>query len=84
MEPALLEQVLALPGEDRRLVADKIIGSFADEFEDDGESQAVVNAELRLRMASIKDGSAELVDYDDVKRASDEAADRFRDKQAKA
>lgn len=83
MEPALLEQILALPEEERCLVADKIIGSFADEFEDDSESQAVINAELRVRMASIVDGTADLVDYEDVKRASDEAGRRFIEKQEK-
>ncbi len=79
MEPALLEQILALPEEDRRLVADRIIGSLADEFEDDG-SQAVVDEELGQRMASVSDGTAEFVQYDDVKRASDKAVQRYNKK----
>lgn len=46
-------------------------------LEDDPESREVINAELSLRMASIADGTADLVDYEDVKRASAEAGRRF-------
>ncbi len=61
-------------------MADKIIGSLADGFDSDPESQAIVDAELRQRMDSLDDGTAELVEYADVQRDTQQAARSFEER----
>jgi putative addiction module component (TIGR02574 family) len=68
----LLEQLLELPSEDRRLIAEQLQGSLdAEQLPDDPEWRA----EFDRRLQSVADGTAELIDGEQVFR---EARERLR------
>ena len=67
----LLEQLLLLPEAERLLVADQLLESVGDAADDDPEFEA----QLRHRLNSIADGTAELIDGERVIR---EARGRLR------
>jgi putative addiction module component (TIGR02574 family) len=60
----LLQDVLRLPVEDRSRIATRIIESVEDD--EDFELSHAWQAEINRRVESIKDGSAQLVDHDQV------------------
>lgn len=75
----LLEQVLTLSEADRVMIADELWASLSDEAQEQA-AEAVLNdpefqAELERRLASVADGTAELIDGEQVFR---EARDRLK------
>ena len=75
----LLEQVLTLSEADRLMIADKLWSSLSDEAHEEAADAALndpeFQAELGRRFASIADGTAELIDGEQVFR---EARDRLK------
>lgn len=75
----LLEQVLTLSEADRQMIADELWASLSDEAQERA-ADAVQNdpefqAELERRLASVADGTAELIDGEQVFQ---EARDRLK------
>jgi hypothetical protein len=75
----LLEQVLALPEADRLMVADGLWASLSDDVRDEAADQLMndpgFRSELGRRLDSVADGTAELIDGEQVFR---EARDRLK------
>lgn len=60
----LLEQIMELPAEDRRTLAEQIQGSLdAEQLPDDPEWQA----EFERRLQSVADGTAELIPWEQAR-----------------
>jgi putative addiction module component (TIGR02574 family) len=60
----LLEQLLELPSEDRRLIAEQLQGSLdAEQLPDDPEWRA----EFDRRLQSVADGTAELIPWEQAR-----------------
>lgn len=66
MSEELREQVLALPPEDRARLAQDIIASL-DGPSDEGAAEAWVR-EIERRARDVRNGSARLVDWEDVRK----------------
>ena len=62
-----LRELLKLPIEDRARAAQLLLDSL-DEDPEDPEAEALCAAELSRRARSVADGSAELIDADEVRR----------------
>lgn len=62
-----LQELLKLPVEDRAHAAKLLLDSLDDEPED-AEAEALRTAALRRRALAVVDGTAELVDADEVHR----------------
>ncbi len=77
----LLEQALALPEADRLMIADEIWASLGEQAQEEAAGQLMddpeFRAELERRLESIADGSAELIDGEQVFR---EARERLKKK----
>ncbi len=71
----LLEQLLLLPEDERAEVADRLWDSLGDAGADDPTEDPEFRAELQRRLDSVADGTAELIDGDEVLR---EARERLR------
>ena len=63
----ILEQALALPEEDRLLIAAELKGSI-DTSDSPDEVEAAWRDEIVRRLKSIQDGTAILHDWDEVER----------------
>jgi putative addiction module component (TIGR02574 family) len=71
----LLEQLLALPEEDRAAIADQLnesLGDLGDDLDPEFE------AELQRRLDSVADGTAELIDGEQVFREARERIQKRR------
>ena len=77
----LLEQALTLPEADRLMIADEIWASLGEQAQEEAAGQLMddpeFRAELERRLESIADGSAELIDGEQVFR---EARERLKKK----
>ncbi len=62
-----IQALLSLPVEDRARAAKLLLDSL-DEDPDDPEAEALRAAELSRRARAVVDGSAELIDADEVHR----------------
>ena len=62
-----LRELLKLPAEDRACAAKVLLDSLEEEPEDP-EAEALRAAELVRRARAVADGSAELIDADEVRR----------------
>jgi hypothetical protein len=75
----LLEQVLTLPEADRLMVADELWASLSDDARGETADQLLndpaFRSELGRRLDSVADGTAELIDGEQVFR---EARDRLK------
>ncbi len=75
----LLEQALALPEADRLMIADEIWASLGEQAQEEAAGQLMddpeFRAELERRLESVADGSAELIDGEQVFR---EARERLK------
>ncbi|HWO19660.1 MAG TPA: addiction module protein [Kofleriaceae bacterium] len=63
----LLRELLKMPVEDRAHAAKRLLDSL-DEDPEDPDVQALRAAELTRRARAVADGSAELIDADEVRR----------------
>jgi putative addiction module component (TIGR02574 family) len=76
---ALLDQALKLPEEERGELATRLLGSLEPDDDDEPDAQeweAAWSAELDHRIREIRDGSAALVDGDEVLAELREIAER--------
>jgi hypothetical protein len=64
----IIEEFYALPEEEQAEVLEAIVPAGPEDFDPE------YRAELERRIASIKDGTAELLDWEDVKRELHEIA----------
>jgi putative addiction module component (TIGR02574 family) len=62
-----VEELLKLPVEDRARAAKRLLDSL-DEDPEDPDAEALRAAEVARRARAVADGSAELVDADEVRR----------------
>lgn len=62
-----LEELLKMPVEDRARAAKLLLDSL-DEDPEDPDAEALRAAELSRRARAVADGSAELIDADEVRR----------------
>jgi putative addiction module component (TIGR02574 family) len=62
-----IKELLKLPVEDRAHAAKLLLDSLDDEAED-SNAEALRSAELTRRARAVGDGTAELVDADEVRR----------------
>lgn len=62
-----LQELLKMPVEDRARAAKLLLDSL-DEDPEDPDAEALRTAELSRRARAVADGSAELIDADEVRR----------------
>jgi hypothetical protein len=67
IKPELRRELLTLPAEERRQLADELYESLVDESLDPNWERAWSD-EIKQRVADVADGRAELLDADDVHR----------------
>jgi putative addiction module component (TIGR02574 family) len=71
----LLEQLLALPEEDRAAIADQLNESLGDLGDD---LDPAFEAELQRRLDSVADGTAEIVPWEQAREAMQAELERRR------
>lgn len=71
----LLNQALTLSRKERASLARELIASLDEPHEDPAVVEAAWLAEIERRLQEVKDGTAELVDWDTVRA---QALDRLR------
>ncbi|MBZ4376755.1 addiction module protein [Corallococcus sp. AS-1-6] len=73
----LLAQALRLSPEDRRRLAHELLDSL-DEGVATSDAEAAWGEEISRRAQEVLDGTAELVDWDDVRKQVNEELERMR------
>ena len=61
----VLEDALALPSDERARLAHELLLSL-DDHEDEKDAHAMWTDELARRLREVREGTAELADFDDV------------------
>lgn len=76
-----LQELLKLPVEDRARAAKLLLDSL-DEDPEEPDAEALRGAELSRRARAVADGSAELIDADEVRRRIDARLREARTREA--